>query len=87
VVQQGRIDWVSWLWTALLACAVLVLVAAEWPRVTDALGRDRRRSRERARRKKAWRVIPNETDEFAASVERDLEALPTIEERDRGKPR
>ena len=77
----------SWLWTALLVCAVLVLAAAEWPRVESVLGADRRRSRERARRKKALRVIENDPDDFAASVERDLEALPTIEERDRGKPR
>ena len=77
----------SWLWTALLVCAVLVLAAAEWPRVASVLGADRRRSRERARRKKALRVIENDPDDFAASVERDLEALPTIEERDRGKPR
>jgi hypothetical protein len=40
---------VSWLSIALLACALLVLIGAE----------------------------------FAASVERDLEKLPTIEERDR----
>jgi cytochrome c-type biogenesis protein CcmH/NrfG len=78
---------VSLLWTALFVCAVLVLAAAEWPRVSSVLGADRRRSRERARRKKALRVIENDPDDFAASVERDLEALPTIEERDRGKPR
>jgi hypothetical protein len=79
---------VGWLWTALLACAVLVLVGAEWPRLTAVLGQDRRRTRERERRKKEWKVIPgDESEEFAASVERDLESLPTIEERDRGKPR
>ena len=73
----------SWLAIALLACAVVVLVAAEWPRLSARLGADARRSRERARRKAQWKLVKTETEEFAASVERDLDQLPTIEETDR----
>ena len=74
----------SWVSIALLACAVAVLVGAEWPRLTALLGVDARRKRERDRRKKNLKLLPRtESEEFAASVERDLRALPTIEERDR----
>ena len=74
----------SWPWIALLAAAVVVLVGAEWPRVSGLLGSERRRERERKRRKASLRVIhSDDTDDFAASVQRDLENLPTIEERDR----
>ena len=73
---------VSWLFIALLACAVAVLVGAEWPRLTGRLGLDARRRRQRARRKASLRLPPprTESEEFAASVERDLRSLPTIEE-------
>jgi hypothetical protein len=74
---------VSWLWIALLACAVAVLVGAEWPRLSERLGADARRKRERARRKQQLRVLRNDSEEFAASVERDLDSLPTTEERNR----
>jgi hypothetical protein len=73
---------VSWLSIALLAAAVLVLIGAEWPRLSDRFGGAGRKRRERARRKAALRLVQNESDEFAASVERDLRRLPTIEERD-----
>jgi cell division protein FtsL len=73
---------VSWLSVALLVCAVAVVVAAEWARLTARAGSESRARRERARKKKEWRVIKTETDDFAASVQRDLENLPTIEERD-----
>ena len=74
---------VSWLWIALLALAVLVLIGAEWPRLVRFAGVERRRNRERERRKSNLRVLRStEEEEFAASVERDLERLPTIE-RDR----
>jgi hypothetical protein len=77
---------VSWVSIALLACAVTVLVGAEWPRLTARLGIDSRRKRERERRKRNLRVLPrDESEEFAASVERDLRSLPTIEERDSRK--
>ncbi len=77
---------VGWLWIALLACAVAVLVAAEWPRLAERIGYDARRERTRARRKSNLRVLgPEDDDDFAASVERDLAQLPTIKERDRKK--
>jgi hypothetical protein len=74
---------VSWLYIALLALALTVVVGAEWPRLGVHVGADARRRREREKRKAAFRVVPNEADDFAASVERDLAQLPTIEETDR----
>ncbi|MBA2357055.1 MAG: hypothetical protein H0V84_01335 [Actinobacteria bacterium] len=44
------------------------------------------RPRLRSRRRPDLRVVrsePTESDDFVASVERDLASLPTIEERDR----
>lgn len=79
----------SWPWIALLVAALGLVIGAEWSRVSSLLGADARRSRERKRRKATLRVIrsdadePGETDDFAESVRRDLDALPTIEERDR----
>ena len=52
----------SWVFVALLACAVAILVAAEWPRLEHRFG---------------------ESDDFAASVERDLSQLPTIDDEQR----
>jgi hypothetical protein len=76
---------VGWLWIVLLACAVAVLGAAEWPRLTARLGWERRRSRARERQKAQLRLLTTEddSDEFAASVERDLAQLPTTNDRDR----
>ena len=71
------------MYIALLALAVAVLAGAEWPRVESRFGLEGRRSRERARRKANLKLLRNESDEFAASVERDLANLPTIEETDR----
>jgi hypothetical protein len=79
---------VGWLWIALLALAVVVLVAAEWPRLAGRTGFDglRARPRPRPRRRSHLRVLEPEadpdSDEFAASVERDLAQLPTTKERD-----
>ena len=70
----------------LVAVAVACVVAAEWPRLQRRFGADARAAREREQRKKSWQVLesePSERDEFAASVERDLSRLPTIDERDR----
>ena len=74
----------SVVWIALFAAALVVLVAAEWPRLDRAFGKEGRRGRERARRKANLKVIRNEDslEEFAASVERDLDRLPTIDKRD-----
>ena len=76
----------SWLYIALLAAAVVLVAGAEWPRLDErfGVGGESRRRRDRARRKaKAnLRVVgDDEADEFAASVERDLENLPTIDDR------
>lgn len=76
----------GWLYLVLLAAAVAVVVGAEWPRlerrVGIAVGREDRRRRERERRKPTLHIVRTETDDFAASVERDLAQLPTIDERD-----
>lgn len=77
---------VSWVFVALLAAAVAVLVVAEWPRVSAPFGSDARKRRERTRRKSQLKVVRSDTDEFAASVRRDLDMLPTIEERE-SRPR
>jgi hypothetical protein len=79
---------VSWPWIVLLALAVVVVVAAELPRLDRVVGADARRRRERARRKAKLRVVTStDADDFAESVRRDLEALPTIEERETGPDR
>lgn len=71
----------------LLACALLVVVAAEWPRLSARVGADAMEKRSRARRKQRLKVVPaaleEEDDDFQASVERDLANLPVIEEHDR----
>lgn len=76
----------SVVWIALFVAAIAVLVAAEWPRLDRAFGKEGRRGRERARRKANLKVIRSDDadslEEFAASVERDLSRLPTIDERD-----
>lgn len=78
----------GWLWIALLACAVAVLLAAEWPRLAPRFGFEGRRRRARERRKSNLRVLrPEDDDDFAASVERDLAQLPTTKERDRNPER
>lgn len=70
----------SWLSIALLACAVLALLGAEWPRLVSRAGVQTRAKRERARRKANLKLLRTERDDFAASVQRDLEKLPTIEQ-------
>jgi hypothetical protein len=85
---------VSWLSVVLLACAVLAVIGAEWPRLSERLGLEARRKRQRARRKSQWKLVRGESEDqdldaedFAASVERDLEQLPTttLDESDRFK--
>jgi hypothetical protein len=74
---------VSWLSVALLACAVVAVIGAEWPRLGERVGLEARRKRERAKRKSQLKLLRTESDDFAASVERDLEQLPTLEDFDR----
>jgi len=75
---------VGWIYALLLAGAVAVLAAAEWPRLTARLGVAERLPGVTKRRKASHlRLVKTESEEFAASVERDLNRLPTIEERDR----
>ncbi len=76
----------SWPWLVVLVLAAALVVAVEWPRLGRRFGMDARRERERARRKKTFHVVAavdEESDEFIKSVQRDLDSLPTIEERDR----
>ncbi len=90
-MRKGSVDCylVSWLSIALLACAVLAVIGAEWPRLARNFGFEARRRRERDRRKAQLKLLRtdeeelDESDEFAASVQRDLSQLPTIDERDR----
>jgi hypothetical protein len=78
----------SWLPVALLLVALGVLAGAEWPRLQRALGSDTRTRRQRGKRKAQLRLLrgggseEDDSDAFAASVERDLANLPTIERRD-----
>ena len=44
------------------------------------MGADARRQRDRERRKAKLRVVTTDDDDFVESVQRDLDALPTIEE-------
>jgi hypothetical protein len=76
---------VTWLSVALLACAVLAVVGAEWPRLSQRLGPVAYKRKKRARRKSQLKLLrsDSDTDDFAASVERDLEQLPTLEDFDR----
>ena len=75
----------SWPWLLLLVLAALLALAVERPRLERRFGSAARRDRERQRRKKQFKVITpeDESEEFIRSVQRDLDALPTIEERDR----
>ncbi|MBD0348379.1 MAG: hypothetical protein ICV59_04430 [Thermoleophilia bacterium] len=78
----------GWLWIGLLGLALAVLVLAEWPRLVAGLPLDRRDERRRRRRRADLHVVTppaDDSDDFAASVERDLAQLPTTQERDRNR--
>lgn len=77
----------SWPWLVLLVLAAALALAVEKPRLERRFGSTARRDRERQRRKKQFKVITpdDESEEFIRSVQSDLDALPTIEERDRQK--
>ena len=66
----------------LLVAAAVLVVATGWPRLAVRLGTHERRGRARARRKSNLHVVRPDSEEFARAVERDLAALPTIDERD-----
>ena len=76
----------GWVWIVLLALAVATLIAAEWPRLVGRIGLAGTRLPGRRRRPSHLRVIEPESDpdsdEFAASVQRDLAQLPTTKDRD-----
>ena len=68
----------------MLVAAVLLVTAAQFPSVVARVGADARRGRRRAARKTKLRVVDSGHDEeFVRAVERDLAALPTIDEHDR----
>jgi hypothetical protein len=80
---------VSLIAIVLLAAAVVLLVAAEWQRLSRRTGFHPAIRRARKVRKSHLRVVRTEDDDFAdddddfaRAVERDLAALPTIDERD-----
>jgi hypothetical protein len=68
----------------LIACAAVLVVGAEWPRLAGRRpARVPRRGRKRGRRQGGLRLVEGgERDDFAASVERDLENLPVLGEPD-----
>ena len=70
----------------LLAAAVVLVAAARWPKLT--VRAPRLKQRRRSRKRSALRVVePEHDDEFVRAVERDLAALPTIDEQDAKKNR
>lgn len=83
---MATIDPVSWPWLVVLVLAAALVVAVEWPRLGRRFGAEARKQRDRKQRKAKLHVITSEdeeSDEFIRSVQRDLDALPTIEEHDR----
>ena len=73
------------MFVGLLAGAVLVLIGAEWPRLSNRIGIEERlearERRARAERKANLHVVRDDSEEFEASVRRDLDRLPTIEKK------
>jgi hypothetical protein len=67
----------------MLVAAVALVAAVHVRKLPARLSPEARRSRKRVRRRSALRVVESDPDDdFAAAVERDLAALPTIDERD-----
>jgi hypothetical protein len=73
---------VGWIAIGLLVAAVLVVIGAEWPRLSERIGADAWAQRSRRRRKEKLTLIrgDGEDDEFVKSVERDLADLPVWDE-------
>lgn len=73
---------VSLIAVVLLAAAVVLLAGAEWPRLARHTGLDTKVRHERKLRKSHLQIVKTESDDFAKAVERDLAALPTVDDRD-----
>jgi hypothetical protein len=66
----------------LLGCAALLVLAADWSRVSGRF-EGLRTERSRIRRKRRLTIVEGgEDDDFAESVERDLANLPVLDKRD-----
>lgn len=72
----------GWIAIGLLAAAVLVVIGAEWPRLSERIGADAWATRSRRRRKEKLTLIrgDEEDDDFVKSVEQDLADLPVLDE-------
>ncbi|HXV35130.1 MAG TPA: hypothetical protein VD769_14070 [Gaiellaceae bacterium] len=72
----------GWIGIGLLLAAVLLVAAAEWPRLSRRIGADAWAARSRRRRKEKLTLIQGDEadDEFVKSVERDLADLPVLDE-------
>jgi hypothetical protein len=71
----------------LIACAAVLVIGAEWPRLAARTGAEKRVRRKRTRRKSGLTLVEGEgggddRDDFERSVARDLENLPVLPERD-----
>ena len=69
---------------ALIVAAAVLVGATEWSRLSGRFrfGAGARRTRKREQRKASLRVVHPDSEEFQRAVERDLAALPTIDEHD-----
>jgi len=84
--QVSILGSVSLFAVVLLAAAVVLVAVAQWPKLT--VRAPRLKHRKRGRRRSTLRVVePEHDDEFVRAVERDLAALPTIDEQDAKKNR
>jgi hypothetical protein len=73
---------VGWIAIVLLVAAVLVVIGAEWPRLSERIGADAWALRSRRRRKEKLTLIRGDEaeDDFVKSVEQDLADLPVLDE-------
>ncbi|HEU4449196.1 MAG TPA: hypothetical protein VFR63_04315 [Gaiellaceae bacterium] len=72
----------GWIAIGLLVATVLLVVGAEWPRLSERLGADAWAARSRRRRKERLTLIrgDEEHSDFVKSVEQDLADLPVLDE-------
>jgi hypothetical protein len=71
----------------LVACAVALVVGAEWPRLAGRWQHQRPARRRRQRRKRELTLVEGageagDRDDFERSVARDLDNLPVLDESD-----